>query len=296
MGAKSSKLKQPTSVVPGATSEDPPLPIEPVVFRKDNADAYDKPSLQPQDPQDPQAPQAPQETEINGLQKLSAMQGALKYSDKILYKYIKAANERYLLIDDPARYGQYKSDIARHNGYCIKAAREILQNVTLNTKYSTCKKPSFSFYRSTKPSESEYSACIAMKTIAECIVDEETEIYAKSDAESNSSTLSTLVDIDALLLKIFKPLVADDETCISFIWNITGRNVSGYLSRQSKQPQQGVGGGGKKSRSMRRAHATSIRPHRRNTRIHHHSVSHRNKCIRTPRHKRTVRRSRYQRK
>ena len=56
MGAKSSKLKQPTSVVPGATSEDPPLPIEPVVFRKDNADAYDKPSLQPQDPQDPHAP------------------------------------------------------------------------------------------------------------------------------------------------------------------------------------------------------------------------------------------------
>ena len=306
MGAKSSKLEQPTAVVPEATTKDP-LDIEAVVVPHDDddddrADADGKPSLQPQAPQATQALQEPQATEtkgLQGLQELSTMQRALKYADKILYEYINAATNRYLLNkEDPSRYNQYKYDIVRHTDYCIEAAREILQNVTSSTKYRTCKKPPFYiFFNKPKPAEHEYDACIAMKKIAERIVQEENKILNAANSDSSTPhTLYTLVDINAVLLRIFKHFVDDDATCSSFILDITGRDVSKYLNKQPKQPQQGSGGGGKKSRSMRRAHATSIRQHRRNSRIHHHSVSHRNKCIRTHRHKRTVRRSHYQRK
>lgn len=206
--------------------------------------------------------------------------GLIRMKSDFLKKYINAVNERYQIRPDDSRYGQYKYDMSRHNGYCMRAANKMLENVRSNMNYPKCTKPSFSFFSTTKPSTSPYDACNLMLKIAQNVVDIETQIQRQHVI--NSNRLPT--HIHEVLIGTFSPLVQNTGLDLKdAILQLSGIDVSQTLAK-NQQPQEQQQGGKKSKSVRRRKRATRIRPrNRRKSSIIRHD-------LRRGSHKRTVRR------
>ena len=211
--------------------------------------------------------------------------GLIRMKSDFLKKYINAVNERYQIRPDDSRYGQYKYEMSRHNGYCMRAANKMLENVRSNMNYPKCTKPSFSFFSTTKPSTSPYDACNLMLKIAQNVVEIETQIQRQHVI--NSNRLPT--HIHEVLIGTFSPLVRNTGLDLKdAILQLSGIDVSQTLAKkqqpQEQQYQQQQQQGGKKSKSVRhRKRATRAHRHHRKSSIIRHD-------LRRGSHKRTVRR------